>query len=158
MDLTAGSSAKDHPRPRVVGVIMSPTDLDFAMRMRSPPDLFELRLDHLVRIAGELENKLLRLRVPLIITARHSQEGGANKLTLRERRDLLSRFLCKARYIDVELRSASALHQVRVPCAAKHARRKRMAQIFSKLRRAPTPRCNSRDCSTSPHRKMSILP
>jgi 3-dehydroquinate dehydratase I len=121
--MTGGSSANDRPRPRLVGVIMSSASLNFAIRMRKPPDLFELRLDHLVRIAGELENKLLRLRVPLIITARHSQEGGANKLTLRERRDLLSRFLCKARYIDVELRSASALRSVLELAREKNVRR-----------------------------------
>ncbi len=121
--MPGGSSANDRPRPRLVGVIMSSASLDFAIRMRKPPDLFELRLDHLVRMAGELENKLLRLRVPLIITARHSQEGGANKLTLRERRDLLSRFLPRAGYVDVELRSASALRSVLELAREKNVRR-----------------------------------
>src|SRR5438874_6236537 len=121
--VTERRSAKDRQRLRVVGVITSANDLDFAMRMRSPPDLFELRLDHLVRMVDELENKLSRLRAPLIITARHSQEGGANKLTLRERRDLLSRFLRRARYVDVELRSASALRSVLELAREKNVRR-----------------------------------
>jgi 3-dehydroquinate dehydratase-1 len=108
--MTPRTSVNSRRCPRIVGVILSSANLDFAIRMRKPPDLFELRLDHLVRMASELENKLSRLRAPLIITARHSQEGGANKLTLQQRRDLLSRFLSKARYIDVELRSASALN------------------------------------------------
>jgi len=47
--------------------------------------------------------------MPLIITARHPHEGGASKLRLRQRRDLLARFLNHADYIDVELRSAPAL-------------------------------------------------
>ncbi len=55
---------------------MSDADLDFAIRMRKPPDLFELRLDRLVRIVDELENKLPSLCAPLIITARHPQEAA----------------------------------------------------------------------------------
>src|SRR5947199_7184853 len=101
--MTGGSSANDRPHPRLVGVIMSSASLDFAIRMRKPPDLFELRLDHLVRMVDELENKLSRLRAPLIITARHSQEGGANKLVIRERCDLLYRFLRCVYYFYVEM-------------------------------------------------------
>ena len=99
-------------RPRIVGVIASRADLDRALQMRRSPDLFELRLDHLAGIVNQLENKLPRLRAPLIITARHPQEGGANKLSLRRRRDLLTRFLPHADYVDVELRSASALRSL----------------------------------------------
>ncbi len=124
--MTTHGSTKDDPRPRVVGVIMSRADLDFAIRMRKPPDLFELRLDHLVRIVGELEKKLPRLRAPLIITARNPQEGGANKLSLRQRRNLLFRFLPRARYLDVELRSASALGSL-----LKLARKKNVRRIIS---------------------------
>jgi len=97
--MTARSSATQ--RPRVVGVIASRADLDRALQMRGPPDLFELRLDRLAGIVDPLENKLPRLRAPLIITARHPQEGGANKLTLGERRDLLIRFLPHTHYVDV---------------------------------------------------------
>ena len=80
--------------------------------MPKPPDLFELRLDRLAGIVDQLENKLPRLRAPLIITARHPQEGGGNKLSLRQRRDVLTRFLPHADYVDVELRSASALRSL----------------------------------------------
>jgi len=137
--MTTRSPTKDGRRPRVVGVIMSQTDLDLAIRMRERPDLFELRLDHLVRppsvaaatcgatdIVDELEEKVSRLRAPLIVTARHPQEGGANKLNLRQRRDLLSRFLPHARYIDFELRSAAALHSL-----CKLARKKNVWRIIS---------------------------
>ena len=102
---------------------MSRTGLDLAIRMRKPPDLFELRLDHFVRIIDELENKLPRLRAPLIITARRPQEGGANRLSIRQRRDLLSRFLHRARYVDVELRSAFALRSVLERSRSKNIRR-----------------------------------
>ncbi len=106
------SLKKNRPLPRLVGVITSQNDLDFAIRLRKPPDLFELRLDHLAGDVAEVESKLPRLRAPLIITARHSREGGANGLSTRQRRDLLSRFLRRARYVDVELRSASALRSI----------------------------------------------
>jgi len=96
-------------RPRVVGVIASRADLDRAVRMRKPPDLFELRLDGLAGVIDQLERKIARLRAPLIITARHPQEGGTNKLSARQRRDLLTRFLKYADYVDIELRSAYAL-------------------------------------------------
>ena len=96
-------------RPRIVGVLASPADLERAVRMRRPPDLFELRLDRLAGIADCVEKVLPKLIKPLIITARDPREGGANKLRLRQRRDLLARFFHHADYVDVELRSASAL-------------------------------------------------
>jgi 3-dehydroquinate dehydratase-1 len=122
--MTARSSATQ--RPRVVGMIVSRADLDRALQMRRPPDLFELRLDRLAGIVDQLENKLPRFCAPLIITARHPQEGGANKLTLGERRDLLTRFLAHAHYVDIELRSASALRSLLTL-----AKRKKMRRIIS---------------------------
>jgi 3-dehydroquinate dehydratase-1 len=94
--------------------------------MRTRPDLFELRLDRLADIIEQLENKLPRLRAPLIITARHPQEGGAKNLSLGKRRDLLTRFLPHAEYVDVELRSASALRSL-----LGLAQEKRVRQIIS---------------------------
>jgi 3-dehydroquinate dehydratase-1 len=107
--MTVRRATAERPRCRVVGVIASRADLNRAMLMRRPPDLFEVRLDCLVRIVEQLENKLQKLRAPLIITARHPREGGANKLSLGQRRNLLTRFLPHAKYLDVELRSAFAL-------------------------------------------------
>ena len=110
-------------RPRVIGVIASRADLERAVRMHRPPDLFELRLDHLGGIADEVENVLPKLRTPLIITARDPHEGGANKLRLRQRRDLLARFLNHADYIDVELRAARALRALLAIAKTKNVRR-----------------------------------
>jgi 3-dehydroquinate dehydratase-1 len=125
--MTARTSVKARrPFPRLVGVIRSQDDLRFAIRMRNPPDLFELRLDHLVGIVNELENKLSMLPAPLIITARHPREGGANKLSIKQRRELLSRFLPRAHYVDVELRSAKALRSL-----LEIARRKNVRRIIS---------------------------
>ena len=122
--MMAGHSTKR--RPRIVVVIASGADLERALRMRRLPDLFELRLDHLADIAGDVEKVLSRLRTPLIITARDPHEGGANKLLLRQRRDLLLRFLDHADYIDVELRSARALQSLLA-----NAKTKRVGRIIS---------------------------
>ena len=110
-------------RPRVVGVIASRDDLEQALRMRRPPDLFELRLDRLTRVVGRIETKLSKLRAPLIITARHPNEGGSGKLSLRQRRALLSRFLTHADYLDVELLSARALRALLAITKTKKIRR-----------------------------------
>jgi 3-dehydroquinate dehydratase-1 len=112
--------------PRIVGMIASHADLDRAVRTRERPDLFELRLDCLLPAVDELESKLSKLRAPLIITARHPAEGGANLLNLRQRRELLSRFLPRARYIDIELRSAAALRSL-----IRLAREKNVRRIIS---------------------------
>lgn len=92
--------------PQIVGVIFSRTDLQCALRMRNPPDLFELRLDALCESPTEVEAAVEELRAPLIITARHPREGGSNKLSARERRALLVHFLPHAAYLDVELQTA----------------------------------------------------
>ena len=110
-------------RPRIVGVIASREDLEQALRMRRPPDLFELRLDRLAGIVGRVETKLPKLRAPLIITARHPNEGGSGRLSLRQRRALLSRFLTRADYLDVELRSARALRALLAIAKTKNVRR-----------------------------------
>ena len=137
------------PFLRLVGVIRSQDDLRFAIRMRNPPDLFEVRLDHLVGIVNELENKLSMLPAPFIITARHPREGGANKLSIKQRHELLSRFLPRARYVDVELRSAKALRSL-----LEIARRKNVRRIisFHNFRSTPSTRslraraCAAKSC------------
>jgi 3-dehydroquinate dehydratase-1 len=105
---------------------MSRADLDLAIRMREPPDLFELRLDRLLDVVDQLEKKISRLRAPLIITARHPMEGGANQLSSLQRYNLLARFLSRARYIDVELRSAPVFRSL-----LRLARRQNVRRIIS---------------------------
>jgi len=132
----ARSLARPRLRHRVVGVITSPADLDFALRMGKPPDIFELRLDRLVRAIDRLENEISKLRVPLIITARHPIEGGANRLSAPQRHNLLARFLSRARYIDVELRSALVFRSL-----LRMARKQNVRRIISVhcLRSTPSP-------------------
>ena len=99
-------------RTRLVGVIATTADLRQALAMRHKPDLFELRLDCLVGKERLLERQRAKLGRPLIITARHPAEGGAYRLSTARRRDLLRRFLPLARYVDIELGSADALHSL----------------------------------------------
>ncbi len=145
--MTVRSLATPRRRLRVVGVITSSPELDFAIRMNEPPDLFALRLDRLVRppspgygvasvIDHRLENKISRLRAPLVITARHPMEGGANRLSPSERHNLLARFLSRAGYIDVELRSAPVFVSL-----LRLARRQNVRRIISvhHLKGTPSP-------------------
>jgi len=106
-------------RQKIVGVIFSRTDLHRALRMRKPPDLFELRLDRLVSCLDESRDAAGRLPVPLIVTARDPREGGANNLSASRRRALFFEFLPQARYLDVELHSAHVLRPVLQAAAEK---------------------------------------
>jgi 3-dehydroquinate dehydratase-1 len=80
---------------------------------------------------------LPKLGAPLIITARHPQEGGAGKLSLRKRRALLTRFLTRADCVDVELRSARAMRSLLAL-----ARKKKVCRIisFHSLKSTPSAR------------------
>jgi 3-dehydroquinate dehydratase-1 len=98
--------------PKIVGVVLSGADLQRALRMRRPPDLFEVRLDWLTDSVDELKTAIARLPAPRIITARDPREGGANQLSALRRRALLLEYLPGARYVDVELRSAQTLRPV----------------------------------------------
>ena len=113
-------------RPKLIGVIASPADLRFALAMRTPPDLFELRLDCLAGMLDRVERKIDNLRAPLIITARDPREGGANNLSFATRRTLLLHFLPYAKYLDVELRSARAFEPL-----LNRARKKNVRVILS---------------------------
>lgn len=96
----------------IVAVIASPSDLARALRLRRLPDFLELRLDSLHAIGDKLLQIAPRLRAPLIVTARHPAEGGANQLPVAQRRTLLLQFLPFAAGVDVELRSAEKLSGV----------------------------------------------
>jgi 3-dehydroquinate dehydratase-1 len=132
-------SVKRHRRSgcQIVGVITTRTEFCRALRMSPAPDLFELRLDHLVRMTDYIERRLSMLPARVIITARHPAEGGANNLPLARRRELLLRFLPRARAVDVELRSVRGLQSV-----IASARKNNVQCIFSyhDLKSTPTAR------------------
>lgn len=127
-------------RPQSVGVIFSHADLQRALRLRRPPDLFELRLDGLVAATEKLQTAIPKLQAPFIITARRATEGGANNLSLARRRQLLLRFLPDAAYVDVELRSAAALFVV---LKLARARKVRVILSLHNFKTTPTPRALS---------------
>lgn len=108
--------------PQIVGVIFTWSDLRRATRMRNPPDLFELRLDALFARSEEVKAAIEHLRAPLIITARHPREGGANDLSAQQRRDLLLRFLPHAAYVDIELRAIATFAAILEAARAKGIR------------------------------------
>ena len=97
---------------QIVGVIFSRADFDRAIRMRHPPDFFELRLDSLAGNIESIRKRVGKLRAAAIITARHPHEGGAKNLSARNRRELFLAFLPHAAWVDIELRSARALAPV----------------------------------------------
>src|SRR6266568_7914684 len=132
----------------IVGVIASPADLRFAVTMHQPPDLFELRLDHLCGMLDPLERKMSILSgrrgdtrrgepAPIILTARDPREGGANNLSFQQRLDLLLRFLPYAKYIDVELRSARAFKSLLARARKQNVRR---ILSFHNFKSTPPPR------------------
>src|SRR5262245_18639427 len=88
---------------RLVAMIATPLALTRAQRLRLPPDFFELRLDDLANSLGEVAASIPHLRAPIILTARHSKEGGLGSLTFQQREALLRRFLEFATLVDVEL-------------------------------------------------------
>ena len=110
------------PAPQIVGVIFSLSDFQRALRMRNPPDLFELRLDALVAHLDAVQREIEKLPAPLIITARHPREGGANHLPPARRRALLRRFLRHASYFDIELRSTGSSAAILAAARAKNIR------------------------------------
>jgi 3-dehydroquinate dehydratase-1 len=123
------------PARQIVGVIFSLSDFQRALRMRQPPDLFELRLDALVADLDAVQREIEKLPSPLIITARHPREGGANNLSPTKRRGLLRRFLDHASYIDIELRSADS---AAVILAAARAKKIRTIISFHDFRETPS--------------------
>lgn len=121
--------------PQIVGVIFTRTDLRRAVRMRHPPDLFELRLDALFARSEEVKGTIGDLGAPLIITARHPREGGLNQLSAQKRRSLLRRFLPHAAYLDIELRS---VHTFAAMLQKAHAKNLRTIVSFHDFNETPS--------------------
>jgi 3-dehydroquinate dehydratase-1 len=136
-------------QPQLVAVIASAADLTVAVKMEQPPDLFELRLDCLVPVTNRLEKKILRLRAPLLITARDPREGGANNLSFSARHDLLLRFLPRAKFIDFELRSAEKFKSL-----VDHAKNQKTGRILSYHNFQATPSSQSLCAKAKRARRM----
>jgi 3-dehydroquinate dehydratase-1 len=94
--------------PKIVGAVHSPGSLRSALRLRQGEvDFLELRVDYFAGDPGSLLKAAPRLAAPLIVTVRHSLEGGACQLGSARRRELFKEFLPFANCIDIELRSVA---------------------------------------------------
>jgi len=96
-------------RPEIVATAHNAAGLRTASSLRrGEVDLVELRLDLLRGVRGAMP----KLRVPVLLTARHPAEGGAKSLSAAGRRNLLAEFLPEARAVDVELRSVTSFQSL----------------------------------------------
>lgn len=98
--------------PLVVGAVSLPETLKGLATLpdlAGECDVLELRLDSLALPAPEVHAQAASLGLPLLITARHPEEGGHGNLNAAERAALLESHLDLAALMDVELRSAMDL-------------------------------------------------
>jgi len=101
--------------PAIVGTIHSVASLAEGLTLEKPAcDWLELRVDNFF---PKHISKLLKaahcLRIPPIVTIRHTSEGGMAKgMTTPRRRTLFTAFLTVAGLFDIELRQARAMAPV----------------------------------------------
>jgi len=94
-------------RPEIVASAHNFAGLGAACRLRPDQvDYVELRLDSLCGRKKALRAAISKLRVPVLLTARHPAEGGSTTPSASGRRLLLAEFLPVASALDIELRSA----------------------------------------------------
>jgi 3-dehydroquinate dehydratase-1 len=94
----------------VAGIIHSIASLQAALRLDPRLlDFFEVRADCLAGLEEEVVHKLPKLKLPLIVTARHPLEGGAHSLSAAKRRECYKKFLPHAALVDIELRSTKSM-------------------------------------------------
>lgn len=102
-------------QPLVVGVINTSELLNHFPDQPDPHlicDVLELRLDTINLSANELRPLAAKLPLPILLTARHPEEGGDHQLSAEQRSQILHDLLDVATLIDVELRSADALQSL----------------------------------------------
>jgi len=137
MQITRMSPKKNTPRPAasVVATVHTPGGLRQAARLnRGEVGFVELRLDALAQRVHAVAGAIPGIAVPVLITARHSAEGGVGRLGAVRRRDLFDQFLLRADALDVELRSAASMAGL-----LQEARRRGITRVisFHDFRRTP---------------------
>ena len=111
--MTASRRVKVLSRPRSVGVIFSEEDLQHALGLRKPPDLFELRLDGLVVAIDKMQAAMPNYARHVIITVASAERRRREQSLARaSSRVAAVRFLPDATYVDVELSCAKVLSSV----------------------------------------------
>ncbi|CAN5770925.1 type I 3-dehydroquinate dehydratase [soil metagenome] len=110
--LATSKSLLHSSAPLVVGAVSSPQMLEGISQISLPDeecDIVELRLDSIGLPPDELHSHASHLTRPILITARHPDEGGHGQLGAAQRSALLESHLDVASLMDVELRSAEEL-------------------------------------------------
>jgi 3-dehydroquinate dehydratase-1 len=103
-------------RAHVIGVANDAASLETAQGLEAGGgvDIVELRLDAFAAAGqlGAVEAALPRLALPLLITARHPEEGGEGRLPAERRLELLRAYLPHCRLVDLELRSSQEMPEL----------------------------------------------
>ncbi|MEY4484691.1 MAG: hypothetical protein RL693_2143 [Verrucomicrobiota bacterium] len=110
--LATSKSLLHSSAPLVVGAVSTPQMLEGISQIsfsRDECDIVELRLDSIGLPHDELHSHASHIALPLLITARHPDEGGNGQLSAAQRSALLESHLDVAALMDVELRSAGEL-------------------------------------------------
>jgi 3-dehydroquinate dehydratase I len=113
--LVSTKSLLHRTHPLVVGAVSRAETLEGLSQttlLAEECDVLELRLDSITLPVDELHTHAAHLPLPLLITARHPDEGGQGNLSAAQRAALLDRHLDLAALMDVELRSAMDLQPV----------------------------------------------
>jgi 3-dehydroquinate dehydratase-1 len=97
-------------RPLTVGVASSPEAVSELLSLSASDradtcDLVELRLDLLNVEASELRQVIPMLELPVLLTARHPNEGGKGSVDAAGRIAMIEPLLDLASIVDIELRS-----------------------------------------------------
>ena len=92
--------------PLVVGTVHSAGSLALAgTLLPGEVDVLEYRIDSLAEIIGDAERAVIASRIPVLLTVRHPDEGGSAPLDAVQRKALYRRFIPRAAFVDIELRS-----------------------------------------------------
>ena len=106
------SSMLKSRQPLVVGSVGTEKALE-SLYSANDCDVIELRLDTLIN--GDKVQQFARrqrISLPVLLTARHPDEGGMNQLSIRQRAQVLSEFLSLGKLLDLELRSLDELKDI----------------------------------------------
>jgi 3-dehydroquinate dehydratase-1 len=106
---------KPHPfgEPMIVATVHTAKGVREAISCKDPAfDLFEIRLDCLGQSLNDFSGAAEKFSKPLLITARHPNEGGFGNLSTAQRRLLLRLYLPAAAAVDVELRSVELMRDL----------------------------------------------
>ncbi len=110
--LLSSKSLLHRKDPLIVGAVSSAATLEGLSQVTlavDECDVLELRLDSIDLPLEELTRHASHLPLPLLITARHPQEGGDRGLSTEQRIALLEAHLPHAALMDIELRCATEM-------------------------------------------------